>query len=275
VLPAPTTIASWLTQTTLDRTDAEALLCHVLAAQRSYLYSHNDERLVDAVLQQLNALADRRAGGEPLAYIVGYTEFWSMHFTVTDAVLIPRDDTGCLVQRALQSWHALPDEGSVVDAGTGSGAVAIAVAVETNSHVIATDVSTAALAVAADNAQRLAPGLIECRHMHWLQGLAQSCVKLLLSNPPYIAANDPHLLARELQCEPHSALVSGRDGLDAIRELIDSARRVLVPNGMIALEHGHDQGAAVRNLLHDAGYKEVTTDKDLSGHDRVSHARYH
>ena len=229
--------------------------------------------LDEAQLTTLTNLCERRQNGEPVAYITGVAEFWSMPFTVDQNVLIPRDDTGCLVEVALALIKSVPTLGSVVDAGTGSGAVAIAFANETRIPVIATDFSAAALEVASINAARLAPGLIHCVQTDWLNALAPSSVRLLLSNPPYIPANDPHLQALELQHEPATALVSGADGLDDLRTLAKAAPAVLVSGGALALEHGFDQGEKVQALLHEAGLVDVATVQDLGGNDRVTHAK--
>ena len=272
-LVTDTTIRSWLDQTALERIDAESLLCYVLQKPRSFLFSHKDNVLNDEEISALRAASVRRENGEPLPYITGVAEFWSMEFTVTPDVLIPRDDTGCLVDVALSLSKTIPTTGAVIDAGTGSGAVAIAYACETGTSVVATDVSVKALQVATRNASRLAPELIDCVQAHWLNSFTPSSIRLLLSNPPYISFNDPHLKAKELQHEPQSALVAGADGLDDLRQLAVAARTVLVTGGAVAFEHGYDQAKAVHNLLHDAGLKDVTTVQDLSGNDRVTYAR--
>ena len=215
-----------------------------------------------------------------MAYITGVAEFWSMPFTVTPDVLIPRDDTGCLIEVALSLWEDMPSgtancrsHGFVVDAGTGSGAVAVAFAIETGSPVIATDLSAAAINVASSNAARLAPGRVAFIQTNWLTAISPCSVQLLLSNPPYIRADDPHLKAKALQHEPRSALVAGADGLDDLRCLTQAAPDVLVSGGAIALEHGYDQGDAVRALLRDVGLSDITTAQDLSGNDRVTYAK--
>jgi len=269
------TLSEWLKQSPLDRTDAESLLCHVLSRPRSYLYSHCDEPISNDDFVSINTASDRRAAGEPLAYIIGEAEFWSLPFTVTPDVLIPRDDTGSLVEVALDLIKRVPETGSIVDAGTGSGAGAIAVAYETGQKIIATERSKAALEVAAINAKKHTPDLIEFVHGYWLDSIDDQSVCLLLSNPPYIAFADPHLDAPELTHEPQSALVAGRDGLSDLRILAMEAARVLVPGGAVAFEHGYDQAEAVQALLRDAGLIEVTTVQDLSGNDRVTHARTH
>jgi len=280
-LASRVSIRSWLGRSTLARIDAESLLCYVLDKPRSFLFSHSDTILSDQQSQELALSNERRINGEPLPYITGVAEFWSMPLTVTHDVLIPRDDTGCLVEVALALWKSMEGDrgacadarGAVVDAGTGSGIVAVAFATETGVPVIATDFSAAALQVASGNGSRLAPGLIEFVQANWLNAISPSSVQLLLSNPPYIKANDPHLNALELQHEPQTALVAGKDGLYDLRCLAQAAPSVLVSGGAIALEHGYDQAKAVQTLLLDAGLVEVATVQDLSGNDRVTHAK--
>jgi len=267
------TISAWLKQTVVDRIDAEGILCFVLNKSRSYLYSHNEDVLSDKVLAQANAMEKRRAQGEPLAYLVGQCEFWSLTFVVNQHVLIPRNDTECLVEYALSQWSKLPQEGVVIDAGAGSGAIAIAVASETQTPVVAIERSDAALPITVLNAQRLAPGLVNCLQGNWLTAIASGSVRMLLSNPPYIAQHDPHLNAAELRCEPQQALVAGNDGLDDLRLLAFEAARVLVSGGIVVLEHGFEQGAQVRSLLRSAGLIDASTEQDLNANDRITHAR--
>lgn len=268
-----TTVADWLRASTLDRVDAEVLLCRVLNKPRSYLFSHSDDCLPSGSLQEVNELSERRANGEPLAYITGECEFWSMSFVVSGDVLIPRADTETLVEVGLALWKDLPDSGLVVDAGTGSGIVAVAFAKETGAVVTAIDGSKGALDVAQINASTLVPGQVACVQSDWLRCIDSHSVRLLLSNPPYIASGDEHLKARELTHEPQSALVAGVDGLADLKVLANEAARVLVPGGAVAFEHGYDQGEAVRHLLQTAGLEAIATVQDLNGQDRVSHAR--
>jgi len=268
----PVSVRQWLTRCVLERFESESVLCFVLKQPRSFLFSHSDELLTQAQIQQLNDIEQRRQAGEPLAYIIGSIEFWSLSFDVSPAVLIPRDDTGCLVEVGLELLKRVPETGIVIDAGTGSGAVAIAFAHETGCKVTAIDQSKDALRIAEANATRLTPGLVTCQHGNWLEGIGNASVRLLLSNPPYIADADPHLQAPELQHEPQSALVAGLDGLDDIRTLSEQAANALIPGGAVAFEHGYDQGKAVRSILQSAGFKSVSTVQDLAGHDRVTHA---
>lgn len=265
-------VRDWLTHSQLERTEAETALCYVLKQPRSYLFAHSDAPISEEQFERLNRIQARRISGEPLAYITGFIEFWSLSFKVSPDVLIPRDDTGCLVETGLTLIKQTPNEGSIIDAGTGSGAVAIALAHETRQPVIAIDQSSEALVIAKANAERLTPGLIHCQQGNWLEGIAHSSVRLLLSNPPYIAEADPHLDAPELQHEPQSALVAGAQGLADLTTLSVQALNVLIPGGAAAFEHGYDQGRAVRALFTDLGFLNVTTVKDLAGNDRVTHA---
>jgi len=266
-------VRDWLKQSVLERTEAESALCFVLQQSRSYLFAHGDAVLTKDQTDRLHHIQDRRQSGEPLAYITGSIEFWSLSFDVSPAVLIPRDDTGCLVEVGLGLIKQVPKTGVIVDAGTGSGVIAIAFAHETGLKVTAIDQSEAALRVAEQNAMRLTPGLVSCQHGNWLAEFPKRSVRLLLSNPPYIANAAPHLNAPELQHEPQSALVAGADGLDDIRILASQATLALVSGGALAIEHGYDQGQAVRHIFESVGFKSVTTVQDLAGHDRVTHAR--
>lgn len=256
-----------------ERVDAELLLLHVLRQQRSWLFTHADEVLDADVQTAYAALIERRAAGEPVAYITGHRGFWSLDLEVTPATLIPRPETELLVELALQR---LPPDApcSVADLGTGSGAIALAIAHERpHARVIATDASAAALAVAKRNAQRHAIGNVAFVHGDWLAPLAGQHFDLIVSNPPYIEAADPHLEQGDLRFEPASALASGDDGLDDIRRIVRDARAHLHPDAWLLFEHGWNQGAAARALLHMAGYAEVFTAQDLEMRDRVSGGR--
>ncbi len=252
------------------RADAELLLLHVLQQPRSWLFTHADDQLDMDVQTAYGELLQRRATGEPVAYIIGRRGFWSLDLEVTPATLIPRPETELLVELALQRLP--PDDASrVADLGTGSGAIALAIARERpRAQVIATDASAAALAVAQRNAQRHAIGNVTFAQGDWLAPLLGQRFDLIVSNPPYIEAADPHLAQGDLRYEPASALVSGRDGLDDIRRIVNEAREHLQPGGWLLFEHGWDQGAAAGQLLHDAGYAGVFTVQDLEQRDRVS-----
>jgi release factor glutamine methyltransferase len=252
------------------RVDAELLLLHVLQRPRSWLFTHADDELDTDVQTAFSALVERRAAGEPVAYICGTRGFWSLDLEVTPATLIPRPETELLVELALRR---LPSAAacSVADLGTGSGAIALSIAHERpQARVIATDASTAALAVAQRNAQRHGIGNVAFVQGDWLGPLAGQQFDLIVSNPPYIEAGDPHLAQGDLRHEPASALASGDDGLDDIRRIVTAARAHLRPGGWLMFEHGWNQGEASRLLLDDAGYAGVFTAQDLEQRDRVS-----
>lgn len=254
------------------RLDAEVLLTHALDETRSYLYTWPDKRLTSRQLLKFETLLKRRLRGEPVAYITGQREFWSLELHVTPATLIPRPETERLVELALQR---IPVDTSVrvADLGTGSGAIALALARERPlANVIATDNNLAALAVAAGNAKRLGV-TVEFRQGDWCAALDAEQFFLIASNPPYVAATDPHLRRRDLRFEPVSALAAGDDGLNAIRTIVHHAMGNLEPGGWLLLEHGYDQGAEVVKLLRDTGYEAVTIERDWESRERVACAR--
>ena len=262
------------TQRLGERIDAELLLLHVVQQPRSWLFTHADDLLQMDVQRAYDALLGRRETGEPVAYITGRRGFWTLDLEVTPATLIPRPETELLVELALQRLP--PDfSGSVADLGTGSGAIALALARERpQAQVIATDTSVAALEVARRNAQRHAIGNVSFTHGDWLAPLAGQRFGLIVSNPPYIEAADPHLACGDLRFEPVSALASGNDGLEDIRRIVGGARSHLDPGGWLLFEHGWNQGDAARALLRDGGYAEVFTAQDLEQRDRASGGRH-
>lgn len=256
-----------------ERVDAELLLLHLIDQPRSWLIGHADDMLPPDLLARYGELIERRVAGEPVAYLLGRRGFWTLDLEVTPDTLIPRPDTELLVELALQR---LPRDVScsVADLGTGSGAVALAIAVERPlSQVIATDASVAALAVARRNAERHAIGNVTFAHGDWLAPLAQQRFDLVVSNPPYIESDDPHLARGDLRFEPTSALASGSDGLDDIRRIVRDARACLHPGGWLLFEHGWNQGGSARDLLIESGYTQVFTAQDLGRRDRVSGGR--
>ena len=257
----------------IDVVDAEHLLLHVLARPRSWLFAHADDAVADAEAAAFRALVERRAQGEPVAYLTGTQGFWSLELAVTPATLIPRPETERLVELALERLPAGVAV-RVADLGTGSGAIALAIARERpQAQVIATDASAAALEVARANAERNRVRNVQFRQGDWLAPLAGERFDLIASNPPYIADGDPHLCAGDLRFEPPTALSSGADGLDAIRVIVRDARAMLQPGGWLLLEHGWDQGDAVRALLQGGGYGDVATEQDLEARDRISLGR--
>lgn len=259
----------------LDRLDAQLLMGHVLGRDRAWLIAHDGDPLPDAQAQSFAGLCARRAAGEPLAYLVGEREFHGLTLQVSPAVLVPRPDTETLVDWALEVLAGdLADRPapSVVDLGTGSGAIALAMAHRhAAARVEAVDTSLAALEVARANGQRL--GLPVVWHLgSWFEPLAGRRFDLVLSNPPYIAADDPHLAA--LRHEPTQALTPGGDGLDSLRWLAAEAPVHLQPGGWLLLEHGWDQADPVAAMLRDAGFAAVSHRRDLAGHRRCTGARW-
>ncbi|QQP98311.1 peptide chain release factor N(5)-glutamine methyltransferase [Lysobacter enzymogenes] len=257
----------------VEAAEAELLLAAALRRPRSWLFAHDDHVPDAAALAQFHDWLARREAGEPVAYLLGRRGFWRFDLQVSPATLIPRPETERLVELALERLPAQA-ELRLADLGTGSGAIALALAVERpRARVLAVDVSAEALAVARANALELGLGNVEFRHGDWFAPLAGERFDLIASNPPYIEAADPHLEQGDLRFEPAGALASGRDGLDAIRVIAAQAPAHLHPGGWLLIEHGWEQGAAVRALLAAAGLSEVATERDWEQRDRVSLGR--
>lgn len=257
----------------IEHVDAEWLLAHALDRPPGWLWAHADDAVEAPARERYEALLARRAAGEPVAYLTGTQGFWSLDLRVTPATLIPRPETERLVELSLAR---LPADAPcrVADLGTGSGAIALAIARERPmAAVVATDASKAALAVAVANAQRNGIDNTWFRRGDWCEALGRERFDVIASNPPYIALGDPHLDQGDLRHEPPDALASGDDGLDAIRRIVRDAPAHLAPAGWLLLEHGWDQGQAVRVLLAAAGFVDVGTEPDLEGRDRVSLGR--
>jgi release factor glutamine methyltransferase len=252
--------------------DATLLLAYILGTTRARLLAHAEVALEPAAAERYATLIGRRAAGEPLAYLTGRREFWSLELAVTPAVLVPRPETELLVERALALCPA--SAARAVDLGTGSGAVALSLAAERPRwQITATDLSAAALAVARANATRL--GLvIEFREGDWFEPLAGRRFELVVSNPPYVAAADPALGAAALAYEPRLALTPGADALASLRAIVRAAPRHLVPGGWLLLEHGADQGASVRRELVLAGFRYVRSHRDLGRHERATEGQH-
>jgi release factor glutamine methyltransferase len=249
--------------------EAELLMGHVLGRNRAWLFANGRELLGEETVAGFRALVGQRAGGTPVAYLLGRREFWSMPLFVTADVLIPRPETELLVQTALDFIPAAA-AWRIADLGTGSGAVALALARERpNCEVHATDISPAALAVAARNVEAFAPGRVLLHEGSWLLPL-KGRFRVIVSNPPYVAEGDPHLQQGDCRFEPAAALSPGPDGLAALRRIARDALPFLKPGGLLALEHGFDQGSAVRSVLEGLGYERVRTQKDLAGVERVT-----
>lgn len=255
------------------RREASLLLAHVLGVSATWLVAHANDPVDASHAAAFHALLERRVLGEPIAYLTGTRGFHALALHVTPAVLIPRPETELLVDLALQR---IPADAAcyVADLGTGSGAIALAIA-KARPHVnlLATDASPEALAVARKNARHLALTNVDFRQGDWCAALGDQRFDLIVSNPPYIADADPHLREGDLRFEPPGALASGRDGLDAIRAIVRDARSHVNDGGWLLLEHGFEQGAAVRALLSAQGYADVFTEPDLEGRERVSGGR--
>jgi len=256
------------------RLDAEVLLAHATGHPRHHPYAWPEAPLPEPVQARFEALVARRAAGEPVAYLTGCREFWSLALEAGPEALIPRPESELLVELAL-SHIPLDARWRIADLGTGSGALALAIARErAGCRVLATDISGAALALAHRNARRLRVGNVRLRRGEWCTPLGRERFALIVSNPPYVAEGDPHLARGDVRFEPRAALAGGPDGLAAVRRIAADARRHLRPGGWLLLEHAFDQGGAVRALLAALGYAEVRTHRDGAGHERVTRARH-
>lgn len=271
----PRTVAELLAYARLaiEGADAEILLAHALEKNRSWLFAHATDPVTDDAHVSFRTLLQRRTEGEPVAYLTGRQGFWTLDLEVGPATLIPRPETELLVELAL-ARIPVDEAMRVADLGTGSGAIALSIAKERPAaQVIATDASAAALEVARRNAVSNGIANIEFRSGDWFEPLQGERFDIIVSNPPYIADGDPHLDKGDLRFEPTMALSCGPDGLDAIRKIVGSASAHLDTGGWLLLEHGWDQGEAVRGLLNVAGCIDVETARDLEGRDRVSLGR--
>lgn len=255
------------------RLDAELLLAAALGKPRSFLRTW-PERVVSREAHDLfDRYLGRRVAGEPVAYILGRQGFWSLDLEVAPHTLIPRPDTELLVETALALLPASPSR--VLDLGTGTGAIALALACERLSwHVLGVDRIPEAVALAERNRERLRLANVAFRASHWFSAVEGERFSLIVSNPPYIPSTDPHLKQGDVRFEPSSALVSGQDGLDDIRLIIDQAPNHLESGGWLMLEHGFDQPDAVRDLLLSRGFSAVESRRDLGGHERISLGRW-
>jgi release factor glutamine methyltransferase len=255
----------------ISRRDAELLLAAAASLTRTQLIV--GQALPPDAAARFETLVARRAAGEPVAYLLGRREFWSLEFAVDAAVLVPRPETEMLVERAL-ALVEVPDA-TIADLGTGSGAIAIALAHERPRwHVTATDASDAALALARRNGERLVPGRVEWLQNpswdDWYAPLAGRRFHALFSNPPYVAGDDPVLAGDGLKFEPRTALTPGGDGYAALLTLINGAPEHLLPGGWLGLEHGESQGARLRAALVARGFTHVTSHRDLAGRERIT-----
>lgn len=259
-----------LQKSTTPHLDAEILLAHVLRLSRAQIIARHDAVIESQAEQKFRQLIIRRQGGEPIAYILGYREFWSLQLEVSPATLIPRPETELLVELALQKFLA-NENIHVLDLGTGSGAIALAIAHERPQwSIVATDRSKAALTIAKRNAERLNIHNVSFRQGNWCEALSNTeFFHLIISNPPYIAENDFRLLQNDLQFEPRDALVAGKNGIAELHLVVQQARHHLLKEGQLLLEHGFDQKKILMEILHEHHYTQIENYADFSGNSRV------
>jgi release factor glutamine methyltransferase len=254
------------------RLDVELLLAAALGKPRSYLHTWPERIVSSEAAHTFGQYLARRRGGEPVAYILGQQGFWKLDLEVAPHTLIPRPETELLVEAALQLLPARPAQ--VLDLGTGTGAIALALASERAAwQVTAVDRVAEAVDLAERNRLRLRLDNVRVLSSHWFAALQGQQYQLIISNPPYIASTDPHLVAGDVRFEPSSALVAGQDGLDDLRQIIAQAPTHLTAGGWLLLEHGYDQAEAVQALLAAQGFEAIETRPDLSGHPRISLGR--
>nr|WP_159465453.1 peptide chain release factor N(5)-glutamine methyltransferase [Scandinavium goeteborgense] len=254
------------------RRDAEILLGHVTGKTRTYILAFDETTLTTEEGTQLETLLSRRVNGEPVAHLVGMREFWSLPLEVTPATLIPRPDTECLVEQALGRLPESPCD--ILDLGTGTGAIALALASERpDCRVTAVDFVADAVALATRNARSLGINNVTIAQSNWFSALEGKTFGMIVSNPPYIDEQDPHLAEGDVRFEPLSALVAADEGLADLAHIIQEGRRFLLPGGWMLLEHGWKQGPAVRELYIQAGYDEVETCRDYGGNERLTVGR--
>ena len=272
------TIAALLAEAVLPasptaRLDAELLLAHVLGKPRTYLRTWPDRSPAEEQVSQFLGLVERRRAGEPVAYLIGQQGFWSLDLEVATDTLIPRPETELLVETALSL--DLHEEARALDLGTGTGAIALALASERPTwSLVGVDRMPGAVALAERNRRRLAVPNARFLESHWFASLNAERFDVIVSNPPYIAADDKHLTQGDVRFEPLSALVAGIDGLDDIRLIIEHAPDHLASGGWLLLEHGYDQAEAVSALLSTRGFKDISNRRDLAGHTRISLGRH-
>lgn len=255
--------------TSTPRLDAELLLCHSLQRSRTWLLTWPDYELEEQQEREAMHLLKRRLTGEPVAYILGKKPFWSLMLKVNPSTLIPRPDTEQLVEASLITPG--PDYRRVLDLGTGTGAIALALAKEHPAwQITAVDFQSEAVILAKENAVLNQINNVDCLQSDWFSALTGQHFDVIVSNPPYIEDNDPHLSQGDVRFEPKTALTSGTDGLDAIRHITAHAHQHLNPMGWLLFEHGYNQGSSVRTILRQYGFSKISTRQDLSGLDRIT-----
>jgi release factor glutamine methyltransferase len=256
------------------KSEAQLLLQHLLNVNRAWLIAHENDALETNIYAVFEALLNRRLNGEPIAYILGAREFYGLNLKVTPDTLIPRPDTETLVEAALAKILQ-NDNLKILDLGTGTGAIALAIAKHRPlAKLTAVDASENALKIAQENAQNLQIVNVQFMLSNWFDALINQRFDVIVSNPPYIEENDAHLTQGDLPWEPISALVAGQDGLDAIRQIIQTAPQYLNPHGWLMLEHGYNQATSVADLFKQAGFSEIETLKDLGGNERVTLGKF-
>jgi release factor glutamine methyltransferase len=262
------------THSDTPRLDAELLICHVLNIPKTKLFTDAEQRLESDKLTAINELVQQRITGQPVAYLVGYRDFWTLRLKVTPATLIPRPETELLVETALTLFSA-DEEINLIDLGTGTGAIALSIASERPGwHITATDASSDALAVAIENAETIQLHNVTLLQSHWFDDIADTATyDMIISNPPYVAEDAEHLRQRGVRYEPQAALRAGSDGLNDIRIIIPASKKHLKKNGWLLLEHGFDQGETVLALFKQHGFRNIQQKKDLAGHTRISYAQ--
>ena len=256
------------------RIDAEVLLAYVTDRSRTWLHTWPDHQLTAEQTHRYYPLVQRRTAGEPVAYLTGSREFWSLPLHVTTATLIPRPETELLVEQALLR---IPENTAhrIADLGTGCGAIALAIALERPaSHIMATDIAANALDVAKHNVARLGIHNVECRQGDWFKPLAGQYFNIIVTNPPYISAGDPYIQQGDLRFEPIGALVPGIEGLEALRIIVSQARNHLLDQGWLLVEHGYKQQEDVIDLFERAGYLHIQGFTDIAGKDRLVAGQY-
>lgn len=252
--------------------DCELLLCHCLGKDRTYIYTWPEREIDSAIENTFHELVERRASGEPIAYLIGQREFWSLPLRVNNSTLIPRPDTERLIEVAL----ALPlqKNAHVLDLGTGTGAIALALANENPCwQVLGVDVTEEAVQLAQENTRDLKINNAQFLQSNWFENIPAQRFDLIVSNPPYIAENDPHLTQGDVRFEPRRALVAAHNGLAAITEIANAAPNYLRADGWLLFEHGYEQAPAVRTLLSQLSYHDISTWNDFGGNERVTAGR--
>ncbi|NRN29714.1 peptide chain release factor N(5)-glutamine methyltransferase [Photorhabdus heterorhabditis] len=266
----------WLKQATIQlsasdspKRDAEILLGAVTRHSRTYILAFGETQISPKQFSQLETLLARRAKGEPIAYITGEREFWSLSLNVSPATLIPRPDTECLVEKALERLPLTSCH--ILDLGTGTGAIALAIASERpDCRVIGVDINPDAVMLARGNAEKLKIQNVDFLASNWFSSLNNQQFGMIVSNPPYIDQADPHLSQGDVRFEPDSALIAAKQGIADLNTIIDLSRNFLLPDGWLLLEHGWKQGDVVRSLLSESGYQQVATFQDYGGNERIT-----